>query len=80
MLESWKPTQVVVSGNHELSLDPRTWEEAAEYMDQAGETRQSTEQVQNKFYNLRNRYKIHCTIYGTGAKYIQLYMEQFMGH
>jgi len=43
--------KVVVSGNHELSLDPSTWEEAAEYMDQAGETRQSTEQVRSLLTN-----------------------------
>ena len=58
---------MVVAGNHELSLDPRTWEEAAEYMDQAGETRQSTEQVKNKFYNIWNRfntkYILYCRIY-----------------
>ena len=40
-----QPAQVVVAGNHEISFDPNTWEEAAEYMDQAGETRQSPEQV-----------------------------------
>jgi hypothetical protein len=43
--------KVVVAGNHELSLDSRTWEEAAEYMDQAGETRQSTEQVRSLLTN-----------------------------
>jgi hypothetical protein len=29
--------KVVIAGNHELSLDPATWREAAGYMLQAGE-------------------------------------------
>ena len=48
MLESISKQQVVVSGNHELSLDSTTWEEAAEYMDQAGDPRQSPQQAIHK--------------------------------
>jgi len=43
--------KVVIAGNHELSLDPSTWEEASEYMDQAGEARLSTEQVRSLLTN-----------------------------
>ena len=49
MFKSKIQIQVVVAGNHELSLEESTWEEAAEYMDQAGEARQSTKQVQIRF-------------------------------
>ena len=48
MLQSISKQQVVVSGNHELSLDPTTWEEAADYMDQAGDRRQSPQQAIQK--------------------------------
>ena len=55
---------MVIAGNHELSLDPSTWEEASEYMDQAGEARQSTEQVKTTFLR---------SLWGTGYG---TYMEQ----
>ena len=48
ILHSISKQQVVVPGNHELSLDPTTWEEAAEYMDQAGDPRQSPQQAIHK--------------------------------
>ena len=50
---------MVVSGNHELSLDPTTWEEAANYMDQAGDPRQSPQQAIQKCSEIiftNNRY------------------------
>ena len=49
MVESISKQKVVVSGNHELSLDPTTWEEAADYMDQAGDPRQSPQQAIQKY-------------------------------
>ena len=48
ILHSISKQQVVVSGNHELSLDPTTWEEAADYMDQAGDPRQTPQQAIQK--------------------------------
>ena len=48
MLHSISKQQVVVPGNHEISLDPTTWEEAADYMDQAGDPRQSPQQAIQK--------------------------------
>ena len=53
-----------MAGNHELSLEESTWEEAAEYMDQAGEARQSTEQVQKNFFSSFVGQKIIWENYG----------------
>ena len=35
--------KIVIGGNHELSLDPGTWQEAARYMDQVGQSQKQEE-------------------------------------
>ena len=45
------PSEVVVAGNHELSLDPGTVEEAMDYMEQAGEEVVGVEEVRRLLTN-----------------------------